>query len=122
VFAAILITPIMTMWERTFRLWEASPVRRAAMRLAALMLFGSGLELVFNTMLFPWLFGRPLYRYLLLPTFDGSGSLLSPVYYATLWVHLPVVDRILGRQASASRTSSSPETSTERAAAISGAA
>jgi hypothetical protein len=122
VVSALLVTPLMTAWEKAFRLWDTTAARRAAMRLAALMLFGSSLEVVFNTILFPWLFGRPLYRYEVLPTFGGSGSLLSPIYYATLYIHLPVVDRILGRQPSAARTSSSPETSRERVAEISGAA
>lgn len=122
VFAALLVTPIMTLWERAFGLQKAAPAVRAGMRLAALMLFGPVLEVLLNTALFPWLFGRPLYRYLVLPTFDGSGSVLSPFYYATLYLHLPVVDRILGRQRSAPRTSSRPVTSTERAERISGAA
>jgi hypothetical protein len=122
VVAALLITPIMTTWENAFHLWDASAARRAAMRLAGLMLFGSTLEVVLNKFVFPWLFGGPLYRYEVLPTFGGSGSLLSPVYYATLYVHLPLVDRILGHQPSTARTSSSPETSRDRATGMSGAA
>src|SRR5258706_14679565 len=94
VVAALLITPIMTAWEKAFHLWDTTVARRAAIRLAGLILFGSSLELVLNTTLFPWLFGRPLYRYEFLPTFGGSGSLLSPIYYSTLYLHLPAVDRI----------------------------
>jgi hypothetical protein len=29
-----------------------------------------------------------------LPTFDGSGSLLSPLYYATLLIHYPLLARL----------------------------
>lgn len=90
--AFLLITPFtfgFDRWLRTDRL----PARwRAGLRLAFLMVTGPVLEVVLNRFLFEAAFGRPLYRYTFLPTFDGSGSLLSPLYYATLYVHRPVVE------------------------------
>lgn len=64
------------------------------------MSFGSIVEVAINELVFKAAFGFPLYRYLVLPTFDGSGSLLSPIYYATTIVHRPFSDRILSPGAS----------------------
>ena len=44
---------------------------------------------------FKGLVGRGLYEYTVLATFGGSGSWLSPLYYMTLLVHVPITDRLL---------------------------
>ena len=50
-----------------------------------------------DKLLFKRYLGSPLYRYLVLPTFDGSGSLLSPLYYATLLIHYPLLAQLRAR-------------------------
>lgn len=100
--AFALITPFtfgFDRWLRTDRL----PARwRAGLRLAFLMVTGPVVEVVLNRFLFEAACGSPLYRYTFLPTFDGSGSLLSPLYYATLYVHRPVVRALLAGAGAAS--------------------
>jgi len=44
---------------------------------------GPFLEVVFNGLICK-IYGTPLYTYTLWSTFEGSGSLLSPIYYLTL--------------------------------------
>jgi hypothetical protein len=63
-------------------------------RLAFFMTVGPVVEVLINELLFKRYLGSPLYRYLVLPTFDGSGSLLSPLYYATLLIHYPILARL----------------------------
>lgn len=94
-FAVTLIVPLGIAFDRrvAFR-WRGYP--RQAVRLAFLMTVGPVLEVAINRWLFEALFARPLYEYTVLPTFGGSGSWLSPLYYATLIVHVPITDRLLG--------------------------
>jgi hypothetical protein len=66
-------------------------------RLAFFMTVGPIAEVLINELLFKRYFGSPLYRYLVLPTFDGSGSALSPFYYATLLIHYPLLARLRAR-------------------------
>ena len=77
VFAVALIVPLSVAFDRhvSYRLhgW-----RKAAARLAFLMIVGPLLEVLINENLFKALYGQPLYEYLVLPLFDGSSSLLSP--------------------------------------------
>jgi hypothetical protein len=40
--------------------------------------------------------GTPLYEYTVLPTFDGSGSYLSPLYYLTLLLGFWLDERVPG--------------------------
>lgn len=70
--------------------------RRGWGALLFLMSAGPVVEVALNELVFKGLFGTPLYRYLVLPTWGGSGSLLSPLYYGTLILHLPITERILG--------------------------
>lgn len=95
-FALALIMPLTLAFEAR---WTAGLAPRA--RLARVALFvaiaGPVLEVLINEILFRRAIGRPLYEYLVLPTFAGSGSWLSPFYYLTLLVHVPVTDRILHR-------------------------
>ena len=63
-------------------------------RLGFFMTVGPVMEVLINELVFKRYFGTPLYRYLVLPTFDGSGSLLSPLYYATLLIHYPILARL----------------------------
>ena len=57
--------------------------RRWLYRALFLMIAGPINEVVFNTL--TWLVaGTPVYLYTLWPTFGGSGSVLSPLYYLTL--------------------------------------
>ncbi len=90
--AFVLITPFTFGFDRWLRTDRLPDRWRVALRLAFLMVTGPVLEVILNRFLFETACGRPLYRYTFLPTFDGSGSLLSPLYYATLYVHRPVVD------------------------------
>jgi len=122
--AGLLIVPAMLLFDRAFRTERLSPRRRAAARLGFMMVVGPVLEVLINRHVFIRLFGEPLYFYTVLPTFQGSGSLLSPLYYATLYIHVPVADRLLGGALYASReaTSESSEVSTRRAASMSSAA
>lgn len=97
-------------------------IHRALARLVFLMTTGSVLEVLLNQHVFVTIYGRPLYSYLVLPTFQGSGSLLSPLYYATLYLHVPIADRLLkrpgARQISVARTSSSSPARVDRAASM----
>lgn len=97
-FAFLLIVPLVALFDRAVT--RRLPARQAGVvRLAYLMAAGPVLEVLINEGLFRGALGRPLYVYLVLPTFDGSGSLLSPLYYATLYPHLAVTDRIFGERA-----------------------
>lgn len=121
--AALLISPSTLAFDRLLSRGSAGSPRPLP-RLAFLMVTGPFVEVVLNEWLFRGQLGRPLYVYTFLPTFDGSGSLLSPLYYATLYLHFPVADRLLGRrsQASGASRSSSPDSRTESADATSDAA
>ena len=120
--SSVLITPSTLAFDRWLRV-DRLPVRaRAGLRLAFLMVTGPIVEVLLNRFLFEAVFGRPLYRYTFLSTFDGSGSLLSPLYYATLAVHRPLAERLYGRYSSGARRSSSPDATSERAASTSPAA
>lgn len=120
--AAVLITPLTLAFDRAVVRRRPAGPSRTALRLAFLMVTGPVVEVLLNEALFRGLLGRPLYLYTFLPTFGGSGSVLSPLYYATLYVHVPVAARLLNGQASGARRSESPVSSTSRAAATSDAA
>lgn len=92
--AALLIVPLCRLFDLsvTFRLPRS---RWLAARLAFLMIVGPVIEIVLNEFCFERAVGRPLYVYTFLETFGGHGSLLSPLYYATLIVHAPIADRLL---------------------------
>jgi hypothetical protein len=61
--------------------------RRWLYRALFLMVAGPVNEVLFNDLI--WVvFGTPVYLYTVLPTFAGSGSLLSPLYYLTLLLGL----------------------------------
>jgi hypothetical protein len=80
------------------RFTERLPPRTVIwVRLAFFMTVGPVAEVLINELLFKRFLGSPLYRYLVLPTFDGSGSLLSPLYYATLLIHYPILARLRTR-------------------------
>jgi hypothetical protein len=61
--------------------------RRWLYRALFLMVAGPVNEVLFNHLIWV-LFGTPVYLYTVLPTFAGSGSLLSPLYYLTLLLGL----------------------------------
>jgi len=94
VFATILIMPCCLAFDRRVTC-RVSPKLRTPARLAFLMTAGPVLEVLLNESIFRGWVGRPLYVYDMLATFNGSGSLLSPFYYATLIIHAPVTDRLL---------------------------
>jgi hypothetical protein len=105
VFAAMLIMPCCLAFDRRVTC-RVSPKLRTPARLAFLMTAGPVIEVLFNEFLFRGLVGRPLYVYDMLTTFDGSGSLLSPLYYATLIIHAPVTDRLLAAKQGPQRSPS----------------
>jgi len=95
IFAVTLIVPLSLVYDRHVATrWHGA--RRLAARLVFLMTVGPFLEVVINRALFIAWFSQPLYEYTVLPTFGGSGSWLSPLYYATLIIHVPITDRLLG--------------------------
>ena len=97
-FAATLIVPLSRAFERRWTQGLSSGVRLA--RLAVFVgTTGPVLEVLFNELGFKRLAGQGLYEYTVLATFDGSGSWLSPLYYLTLLVHVPVTDRLLRERA-----------------------
>ena len=120
--AGLLIVPVMLLFDRVFRTERLSPRRRAAARLGFMMLVGPVLEVLINRHVFMTLFGEPLYLYTYLPTFHGSGSLLSPFYYATLYIHVPVADRLLRGYERRAATPARSSVRTRRAASMSSAA
>jgi hypothetical protein len=94
--AGLLIVPI----EQLFRLsWRKrfGTDARFQVRFAFLTLTGCVLEVAINEIGFNAFLGERFYSYEFLPTFGGSGSVLSPLYYATLVVHWPITDYILQR-------------------------
>jgi hypothetical protein len=93
-FAATLIVPLSQAFERRWTQGLSPGVRMA--RLAVFVgTIGPVLEVLFNELGFKGLVGQGLYEYTVLATFEGSGSWLSPLYYLTLLVHVPVTDRLL---------------------------
>jgi hypothetical protein len=92
-FAGLLIVPLSWAFDRLFaNRFQGRPKFLA--RLAFAMTAGPVLEVAINGLVFKGCFGRPIYEYLVLPTFAGSGSLLSPLYYSTVLIHLPITDRL----------------------------
>jgi len=95
IFAATLIIPLSLAFEERY-----TRGRRGSARLFRVAVFvavvGPVLEVLINELGFKALAGRGLYEYTVLATFDGSGSWLSPFYYLTLLIHVPITDRILG--------------------------
>jgi len=93
-FALTLIVPLCLAFDRgvSHRLlgW-----RKTAARLAFLMTTGPVLEVLINEFVFRAWTGKALYEYLVGPLFNGSSSLFSPLYYATLLIHVPITDRLL---------------------------
>jgi|KBSSwiStaDraftv2_1062776.scaffolds.fasta_scaffold00016_76 hypothetical protein len=94
VLAALLIGPLMVAFDRLIGIERLSSRRRLVARLGFLMTAGPVIEVLINRLFFVGVLGQPLYAYLVLPTFEGSGSLLSPLYYATLYIHIPLMDRL----------------------------
>jgi hypothetical protein len=89
IFAATLIVPLSRAFERRWTQGLGAGARMA--RLAAFVgTIGPVLEVLFKGLV-----GRGLYEYTVLATFGGSGSWLSPFYYMTLLVHVPITDRLL---------------------------
>ena len=107
--ALLLLGPLTLLWlSAEERLPLPRPGRLAA-RAAFFMTVGPLLEVLLNRGLFSAFAGRPLYTYTFLPTFGGSGSLLSPFYYATLLIHVPWVEKSRSRSTSHSMTLSSAQ-------------
>ena len=92
--AAILIVPLQLTFDRL--LLDRIQLRTGMWhRTAFTVVAGCSLEVALNEWLFKSWIGQPLFTYVVLPTFNGSGSWLSPLYYLTLTLHLPVTSRIL---------------------------
>ena len=107
--AFLLLGPVTLAWLAFEERLGLSRTSRLAARAAFFMAAGPALEVVLNRGLFAGLAGHPLYVYTLLPTFEGSGSLLSPLYYATLLIHVPWVERARSLPSSHSMTRSSAQ-------------
>ncbi|GEM_PF-5703451 len=88
--------PFMLAFEKFERRSGWTGPRLAAARAAFLMIVGPPMELFVNESIFRGLLGSPLYTYEVLPTFGGSGSWLSPLYYLTLYPHFPLADFLRG--------------------------
>ncbi len=89
--AFVLIMPLTVAFEKVAPL--PGGTSRIFVQLLFLMVTGPVVEVILNDNLFRPLCGRPLYTYLVLPAFEGSSSLLSPFYYATLILHVPFTRR-----------------------------
>lgn len=96
-FAVVFIVPLSVVFDRAVTS-RYEGLRAWTVHCLFLMATGTILEVVFNDLIFRQHFGGPLYEYLVLPTFNGSGSLLSPLYYATLLIHRPVSERLLRQE------------------------
>lgn len=107
--ALLLLGPLTLFWLSAEERLPLPRAGRLAARAAFFMTVGPLLEVLLNRGLFSAFAGRPLYTYTFLPTFGGSGSLLSPFYYATLLVHVPWVEKSRSRSASHSMTLSSAQ-------------
>jgi hypothetical protein len=105
-FAAAFIVPLSAPVDRVMTAKYGEKGGLCA-HLAFIMAVGPVLEVVFNDFIFRKYFGHPLYLYTFLPTFDGSGSLLSPLYYGTLLIHRPICSWILGHDRGASAAAAS---------------
>lgn len=88
--AFVLMGPLLALYESWERRQPPNSLWRVPVRLAFLAVCGCILEVLLNNFLFMGLIGKPLYTYAFLPTFSGSGSLLSPLYYSTLYLHFPL--------------------------------
>jgi hypothetical protein len=87
------------LWEHHF---QVRGRRRWLYRGLFLMVAGPLNEVIFNSL--TWrLLGTPIYVYTLWPTFGGSGSYLSPLYYLTLLLGLWVEEWVPRSLASAGR-------------------
>jgi hypothetical protein len=89
------------LWERRFGVRGR---RRWLYRGLFLMVAGPVNEVVFNSLIWR-LAGTPIYLYTVWPTFAGSGSLLSPLYYLTLLLGLWVEEWVPRSLASGGRRS-----------------
>jgi hypothetical protein len=69
--------------------------RRWGYRALFLAVSGPVNEVVWNSLVW-WAYGTPLYLYIVLPSFAGSGSLLSPLYYLTLLAGFWLDERVPG--------------------------
>jgi hypothetical protein len=97
------------LWEQ----WAAIRGRRRwAYRALFLVVSGPINEIVWNSLIW-WAWGTPLYLYDVGRTFEGSGSLLSPLYYLTLLTGFWLDERIPGtlafRRYAARRTLPCPQ-------------
>ncbi len=80
------------LWERRARVRGR---RRWLYRALFLVVSGPINEVVWNSLIWAAC-GTPLYLYTVLPTFDGSGSALSPLYYLTLLSGFWLDERVPG--------------------------
>jgi hypothetical protein len=64
-------------------------------RASFLMIAGPVNEVIWNTLIWRTV-DTPLYLYTVLPTFEGSGSMLSPLYYLTLLLGFWVEEQVPG--------------------------
>jgi hypothetical protein len=82
-----------------YLLWETKASvangRRWLYRAGFLMVAGPVNEVIWNTVIWHAV-DSPLYLYTVLPTFDGSGSLLSPLYYLTLLLGFWIEEQVPG--------------------------
>jgi hypothetical protein len=96
--AFLIMPPLFYLCDRIEARWGivSQPGKKWALRLAYVMTVGSTSEIVINEFVFRQWLGQPLYTYLVLPTFHGSGSLFSPLYYSTLLIHYPLATKLRG--------------------------
>lgn len=106
--AFLLMGPLTLAWLDVEQILPLRRAGRLAARAAFFMSVGPVLEVLLNRGFFATTVGRPLYLYTFLPTFGGSGSLLSPFYYSTLLIHVPWIERARRQKpAEAAETTSS---------------
>lgn len=90
--AFLLMPPFFYVYDRFEQSKSAMSLRtKVVSRLVFLVVVGCVSEVLINEWIFKRWLGRPLFVYEVLPTFDGSGSYLSPLYYMTLYSHFPLM-------------------------------
>lgn len=92
VIVFLVMPPFMIAFARIEERRRFRGVRRLTYRVLLLVIVGPVVEVLINELVFKAHLGGPLYTYTVLPTFGGSGSLLSPFYYFTLYIHYPLTD------------------------------
>lgn len=94
-----ILLPVLGAHCCVYLLWEkradVKGPKKWLYRSLFLMIMGPINEVIWNTLIWSTV-GTPLFLYTVLPTFHGSGSVLSPLYYLTLLLGFYMDEKIPG--------------------------